>query len=232
MQWLVRILTSLLPYLKALLQKPGREVIADFDNRSKDQVYTSDTEIEIKKDFLTLNKWSRPGIRRKGVEGIEVHWVANPKTSAKGNRQWFESRKGGKRGFGSTQFIIDQDGDIIQMIPEIEIAYSSGARHYKDGIRQKLGSRPYYKTLSIECTHVDWSGKMTPECYDSLANLCVHLCQKYNLTARHLYLHFDITGKLCHRWFVDKPNEWSEFKNLVDSLLEHRKSKTPITNNV
>ena len=175
--------------------------------------------LKIYRDLLTLNKYSRPGRKRKGILAVEVHWVANPMTSAKANRAWFEGRKGGKHSFGSTQYIVDLDGDVVLMIPEDEIAYSSGAKRYRDGIIAKYGNPPYYNTLSIECTHRDWKGKMTQETYNSLVNLCAYLLKKHGLTARNLELHFDITGKLCHRWFVDNPNEWGNFRDKVDELI-------------
>lgn len=176
--------------------------------------------MKIKEKLLTKNKYSRPGRKRKGIKGIEVHWVANPKTSAKFNRRWFEGHKKGKTGYGSTQYIIDLDGDIIQMIPDDEIAYSSGSKKYMPWVKKKLGTPPYYNTLSIECTHVDKAGKMTDETYNSLVDLCIYLCNKYKLDSRNLYLHYSITGKDCHKWFVDNPGDWEYFKESVEGGLK------------
>jgi N-acetylmuramoyl-L-alanine amidase len=198
---------------------PSMENPTPISERPADHQTTTDTSIKIYKDFLTLNKWSRPGLKRISVKGIEIHWVENPKSSAKATRAWFEARKGGKNSFGSTQFVVDLDGDIIQMIPEDEIAFSSGAQKYRDK-KSNLGPKaPYWYTLSIECTHLDWSGKMSPETYSSLMELVLHLCGKYSLSAKDLYLHYDLTGKECHKWFVDNPKEWAKFKNAIDAKL-------------
>ena len=172
--------------------------------------------IEIREKLLPINKFSRPGRKRKGVKGIEIHWLANANTSARFNRRWFETS--GR--YGSTHYIVDLNGKIVQIIPENEIAYSSGAEQYRYGIKSKLGSPPYKKTLSIECTHIDNNGKMTDKTYNSLVKLCTYLCDKYMLDSRNLYLHYDITGKDCHKWFVDNPSEWDAFKNLVDGGLK------------
>ncbi len=220
MSWVIRIIKQLGPMFTALFGKPGRENPAIPESRPSVSRYTSDTEIQIVKDFLTLNRFSRPGRLRKGVKGIEVHWVANPGSSAKATRSWFEGRKGGRQGFGSTHFVIDLDGDIIQMIPEKEIAFSSGAKRYQDGVQHKYGTPPYYNTLSIECTHVNWEGAMTDQTRAALLLLCIHLCKKYKLTARDLCLHYDLTGKNCHRWFVDNPKEWAAFRNAVDKEIK------------
>lgn len=218
---LFNIFAALGVNLKAIFNtSPKMDNPVPIEERPEDQQQTSDTGIVILKDFLTKNKWSRCGKLRSGKpKGIEIHWVANPKTSAKGNRNWFESRKGGKLGFGSTHFIIDLDGDKIQMIPEREIAFSSGSRTYKDR-KWKLGKRaPYWYTLSIECTHTNWAGKMTTLTYDGLVEQVVYLCTKYSLSAKDLYLHYHLTGKNCHRWFVDYPKEWSKFLDIIDSKL-------------
>lgn len=181
--------------------------------------------VSIYEDFLTPNRYSRPAKKRKGVKGIEIHWVANPGTSAKGNRNWFEGHKRGKTGFGSTHYIVDLDGDIVQMIPEEEIAYSSGARKYQFGIKEKLGTPPYYNTISVECTHKDWAGKMTDLTYDSVVVFAAYLLFKHNLTTEDLFLHSHITGKECHKWFVRNPEEWVLFKEKVQKEMDKMKKQ-------
>lgn len=181
----------------------------------------SEKPLVITDKFLTVNKWSRPGIKKKNdPKGIEIHWVANPNTSAIANWNYFESRKGGKFDFGSTQYIIDLLGQIFRCIPDDEIAYSSGSKTYKDGIVSKLGNPPYYNTVSIELTHPDWSGKPTKETYNSCVDLCVNLCTKYKLTAANIYRHYDITGKDCPKYYVENPAEWAKFKDEVDKRLK------------
>jgi N-acetylmuramoyl-L-alanine amidase CwlA len=49
--------------------------------------------MEIKQNLLTKNQFSRPGTLLKGVRGVVLHWVANPKSTAEGNRNYFENLK-------------------------------------------------------------------------------------------------------------------------------------------
>ena len=49
--------------------------------------------MEIKENYLTPNPFSRPGTPLNGVKGIVLHWVANPKTTAIQNRNYFEALK-------------------------------------------------------------------------------------------------------------------------------------------
>ena len=176
--------------------------------------------MKIIKDLLTINEYSRPGLKLNKVQGVVVHWVANPNTSAKANRNFFENRRNGKSGYGSAHYIIDLDGSVILAIPPEEVAYHVGAESYRSEAVKRLGTYPNGTTLGIECTHVDWNGKMTSETYETLVLLCADLCKKYNLNPlTDLYRHYDITGKLCHKWFVDHPTEWESFKQKVKERI-------------
>ncbi|MHC1750790.1 MAG: N-acetylmuramoyl-L-alanine amidase family protein [Cellulosilyticaceae bacterium] len=177
--------------------------------------------MKIVDNLLCHNNYSRPGVPLKKVKGIVVHYVANPNTSAVANRNFFNNRRDGKSGYGSAHYIIDLDGTIVRCIPENEMAYHVGAKQYKT---KRLGDYPNDCTIGIECTHVDWNGKMTTDTYGALLELCSALCNQYELDAqKDLYLHYDITGKECHKWFLKNPREWQQFKALVASrgLVSH-----------
>jgi N-acetylmuramoyl-L-alanine amidase len=47
--------------------------------------------MNIRKEFLTVNPFSRPGRKLSAVKGIVLHWVANAGTSAMMNRNYFDS---------------------------------------------------------------------------------------------------------------------------------------------
>ncbi|MFD0587841.1 N-acetylmuramoyl-L-alanine amidase [Paenibacillus sp. GCM10027627] len=195
---------------------------------------------QIVEQLLTPNKFSRPQLTIRKIKGIVIHWVANPNTSAKNNRDFFESRKGGLKSFGSAHEIIDLDGDVVLCIPKNELAYHAGsALPYKSGSTQiytplaweRLNTnlprniKPYPNncTYSIEATHVDWDGTMTPKTYQTLIERCIDLCKEFELNPlTDLYLHQEVVGwKDCHRWFVNNPIEWKIFKERVhEKILE------------
>jgi N-acetylmuramoyl-L-alanine amidase len=163
--------------------------------------------------LLTINPYSRPGYKLKKVKGIVVHWVANTNTTALANRNFFENRKYGKMGYGATHYIINLDGQIIRCIPENEVAYHVGAKTYKKEALRKLTNNPNAYTIGIECTHIKHTGEMSIKTLEHLRFLCSDLLKRYQLNKdKDLYLHFDITGKICHKWFVDNPEEWKNFK--------------------
>lgn len=178
--------------------------------------------MQIVEKLLTPNKYSRPQTKLKSVKGIVIHWVANTNSSAIANRNFFENKKNGKSDFGSAHYIIGLDGEIIQCIPNDEIAYHVGSDTYTKEALNKLSSYPNDCTLGIECTHIKDSGEMSKETYISLIKLVVYLCKQFNLNETNLWLHYEVVGwKNCHRWFVDNPDEWSKFKMDIKKELNN-----------
>jgi N-acetylmuramoyl-L-alanine amidase len=171
-------------------------------------------KMKLESMLLTPNKYSRPQVKLKEVRGIVIHYVANTNSSAIANRNFFENRKYGKTDFGSAHFIVGLKGDIIQCLPEDEMAYHVGSsKPYLPDAIKRLGSNPNATTIGIEMTHIDDKGTPNGEIYNSTLELCVYLLEKYNLNANDLWLHKEVVGwKNCHKWFVDNPIEWDKFK--------------------
>lgn len=158
----------------------------------------------IKKRFLTVNKNSRPGIRLKKVNGIVIHYTANPGTDAMANRNYFENRKNESDSIAnkvSSHFIIGLDGTIIQCIPLNEISYASNDRNSD--------------TISIECCHPDSSGKFSKKTYSALIRLAGWLCSKYRIENSDIIRHYDVTGKLCPLYYVENSDKWERLKNQI-----------------
>jgi N-acetylmuramoyl-L-alanine amidase len=174
--------------------------------------------------FLTPNKLSRPQKPMSQIKGLVLHWVANPNTTAKQNWQYFENKKlkPESNEYGSAHEIIDLNGDSIICLPDNEIAYHVGSNAYTDECIKELGNAPNYCSYGIECTHIDWNGTMTKETYDSLVNRCVELCVKYKLDPlKNIWTHKQVVGwKECHRWFVDNPQKWQQFKQEVCDKIQ------------
>ena len=157
--------------------------------------------MEIKQMLLTPSKFTRPQTKIKPT-AIAWHYVGNPNTSALANRNYFESLKVGKKTskgnyiYASSNFIIGLDGEIIECIPVGEKSFCTNqANGY---------------TISIECCHPDSTGRFTEATYNSMVWLGKYLMQKYNI--KNNIRHYDVTGKICPKWFVDNPSEWEKFK--------------------
>ncbi len=152
----------------------------------------------ITQDFLTPNPYSRPQTALEQVNGVVVHYVGNPGTSASANRNYFNSLAETKTTSASSHFVIGLDGEIIQCIPLNEISYCSNHRN-KD-------------TVAIECCHPDADGQFTQETYDSLVRLVRWLCDEFKLDSSEAVIrHYDVTGKECPRYYVRNPEAWEQF---------------------
>ena len=155
----------------------------------------------VTQELLTVNPYSRPGTKLCSVNGIVVHYVGNPGTTAQENRDYFEGLKDGSGTYASSHFVIGMDGEIIQCIPSTEISYASNDRNYD--------------TLSIECCHPDESGQFTEATYQSLVNLTAWLCSHFDVPVDGVIRHYDVTGKECPKYFVDHEDAWEQFRKDV-----------------
>ena len=156
---------------------------------------------EIIEDYLEPNKYSRSQKVLKKVKGIVVHFVDNPGSTAKENRNYFNNLGKTHVRKASSHFIIGLEGEIIQCIPLGEVAYASKTRN-KD-------------TISIECCHEDSGGKFNKKTARSLVRLADWLCRTYNITEEQVIRHYDVTGKMCPRYYVEHPKAWKKLKKRI-----------------
>ena len=165
--------------------------------------------------FLDPNPFSRPQLALKKVHAIVVQYTANPGVDAVANRNYFNNlpkanERKQKKTYASSHFVIGLDGTIVQCIPLEEMAYASNDRNSD--------------TVSIECCHKKENGKFTAQTQAALIQLCTYLCIKFDLTEENLIRHYDVTGKICPKYFVEHPDAWETFKKDVGmELKKYRK---------
>jgi N-acetylmuramoyl-L-alanine amidase len=182
--------------------------------------------MNILQQTLTKNKYSRPGIVLKSVRGIVIHWVANPGTSAQANRNYFENLKNqvppNDDRYASAHYIIGLQGEVIQCVPDTELCYHVGANKYTDAALQRLSGYPNNCTIGIELCHPDSSGCFTGETLLSCRELVSSLLEAYGLNKMDVWRHYDVTGKVCPKYFVEHQSEWEAF---IASLTETRRGR-------
>lgn len=167
-------------------------------------------QIIIQTKLLEKNEYSRPGLPLRKVRGIVVHYTANPGTDAMDNRNYFNNlpklNQGKKnKTYASSHFVIGLEGQLVQCIPLAEMAYASNDRNTD--------------TIAIECCHPDKSGKFNQATYKALTELTTYLCIKYDLDEEDVIRHYDVTGKMCPRYFVEHEDKWNQFKVQIRELL-------------
>lgn len=149
-------------------------------------------------ELLDINEYSRPGTALPQVNGIVIHYTANPGTTAEQNRSYFQNLKDTGETYASSHFVIGLGGEIVQCIPCNEIAYASNERNED--------------TISIECCIPDETGKFNDATYQSLVQLVTWLMGRYDLTTEDVIRHYDVTGKACPKYYVENEEEWLQFK--------------------
>jgi N-acetylmuramoyl-L-alanine amidase CwlA len=127
--------------------------------------------------------------------------VANPGTSAMANRNYFE----GPDSSSSSHFVVGLEGEVLALIPTDEKSCATNERNLD--------------TISIEVCHPDESGKFSQATYKSLIRLLAYLCNEFDLTEENLIRHYDVTGKLCPRYYVEHPEAWEALKEDVKEAL-------------
>lgn len=173
--------------------------------RASGMIDTDASQPEIDVQLLDVNPYSRPGTEIEKINGIVVHYTANPGSTAQENRDYFNGLQYSHETSASSNFIVGLDGEIIQCVPTWEVAYASNDRNYD--------------TVSIEVCHPDESGKFTDATYRSLVQLTAWLCVKFNLTSEDVIRHYDVTGKNCPKYFVEHEDAWGTFKENVSLAI-------------
>ncbi len=168
----------------------------------------NDNRPELDVDLLPINDYSRPARALEKVNGIVVHYTANPGTTARQNRDYFAGLAESHITHASSHFVIGLEGEIIQCIPCDEIAYASNDRNSD--------------TIAIECCIPDDTGKFNDQTYQSLVQLVTWLMGRYDLGVEDVIRHYDVTGKNCPKYFVEHTEAWDTFKqDLVTYIQQH-----------
>ena len=189
-------------------------VIVLFKNLfQKKQVDPAEVQVPeyVKVDLLTPNPYSRPQKPLEEVRGIVVHYVANPCSTARENRSYFEQLKdqtGENATSASSHFVIGLEGEVVQCVPLTEVAYASNHRNSD--------------TISIECCHPDETGKFYDSTYESLVELCAYFCTEFKLKPEDVIRHYDVTGKICPKYFVDHEDAWDQFHKDVEQAMKKK----------
>lgn len=159
-----------------------------------------------REQLLTINEYSRPGTPLEKVNGIVIHYTANPGTTAQQNRGYFEGLAESKKTKASSHFIIGLAGEIILCVPLDEISYASNERNVD--------------TIAIECCIDNDAGKFNDHTYKSLIELTAWLVGEYDLEIDDIIRHYDVTGKNCPKYFVEHESAWEDFKTDVEKYID------------
>lgn len=162
----------------------------------------------VERDYIPVNEWSRPGTPLEDINAVVIHYVGNPGTTARANRNYFASLASGKEGtYASSHFVVGLEGEVVQCVPLTEVAYASNTRNGD--------------TVSIEVCHPDETGEFSPVTYGRCVELAAWLCREFKLDPEtDVIRHYDVTGKECPLYYVEHPEAWERLKADVAAELE------------
>lgn len=193
--------------LKQSQDKEAREKALLEENNSGPAFWQKQGAPYIEVDLLTPNEYSRPQIALEQVNYIAIHYTANPGSSAKANRDYFENLSVTHETKVSSHFVVGLEGEVIQCIPTAEISYATNERNVD--------------TISIECCHMDDTGVFEEATYESAVKLTAWLCTRFGLTEENVIRHYDVTGKNCPKYYVEHPDAWEQMKvDIAEQIAE------------
>ncbi len=135
---------------------------------------------------------ARSGQALADFTGVVIHYVGNPGTSARNNRNYFAQPTTEV----CSHFVVGLEGEVIQCVPLGERSAASNSRN-RD-------------TISIEVCHPDETGKFNEATYEALVELTAWLCRTGHLRAQEVIRHYDVTGKLCPLYYVEHEEAWQQ----------------------
>lgn len=174
----------------------------------------------VREEHIPINPFTRPGTKRSFTRNVVVHYTGNPGASAANHVSYFgrvllnqDPTDNKPDTYASAHIFIDKK-EAILLIPLDELAYhASQANPYSIGVE-----------LCIES-----DGSFHPDTVDRAVKVVAYLCQKYELNpARDLLRHYDVTGKICPKPFVDKPYLWEAFKAKVAKVAKVEEGGKPM----
>lgn len=183
----------------SLIRRSGAEAASAENHWDITSEKYIDVRPELDVQLLPLNKYSRPGTALAEVNGIVIHYTANPGTTAMQNRDYFAGLAESHETSASSHFVVGLEGEIVQCIPCNEIAYASNERNAD--------------TIAIECCIEDETGRFNEKTYQSLVQLVTWLIGRYDLQVEDVIRHYDVTGKNCPKYFVEHEDAWENFRN-------------------
>ena len=152
--------------------------------------------------LISFHTTARTGINLTDIDNIVIHYVGNPNSTAQNNRDYFDKATTTV----SSHFVVGLEGEIIQCVPLWEKSAASNNRN-KD-------------TISIEVCHPDESGKYNEDTYKSVIKLTAWLCNKFSLDETDVIRHYDITGKICPKYYVENEDAWEQLKADVKEKIK------------
>ena len=139
------------------------------------------------------------------IKYIVIHYTAGDGDTAIGNCNYFANSYRG----ASAHYFVGTDG-VYQSVPDgLKAWHCGGASSYKHPYCRNANS------IGIEmCSFKDRNGNyfIADTVVDQTVELTRHLMGVYGIPAENVIRHYDVWSKVCPAPFVNRPQQWTDFK--------------------
>jgi N-acetylmuramoyl-L-alanine amidase len=155
---------------------------------------------------------------------LVIHFTANDGDNATNNGKYFKNNVVK----ASAHYFVDDD-IVVQSVEEDYVAYSVGGKKLNSGGIYH-GIVTNYNSISIEMCDTVKDGKynVSAKTRAKAIELAKDIVKRHNIDKSHVVRHYDITGKMCPKYYVDDVNEWKAF---VDDIFKSTTTKKQTTLN-
>jgi N-acetylmuramoyl-L-alanine amidase CwlA len=182
--------------------------------------------LNYRKDYVNINPYSRSGDPLIRVQAIVVHYTANKYANAEDHQEFFDGADGGGGRYAGAHIFVDKD-EAVEIIPLDEVAYH--ANETAPRLSALRASTSYYPggnanllTIGIEMC-IERDGSFHPDTIERTRLVIKKLQSQFPQlrdTKNRVVRHYDITGKICPKPFVDSPSAWNSFLASIDKPVK------------
>ncbi|MBW3113476.1 N-acetylmuramoyl-L-alanine amidase [Bacillus sp. MCCB 382] len=196
--------------------------------------------LSYKKDHVIVNKYSRPGDKLLRVQAIVIHYTANPGANALMHANFFDGADGGGGRYAGAHIFVDKN-EALEVIPLDEVGYHANERKAGPLLSALKATASYYPqgnanllTIGIEMC-IEKDGTFHPDTVERTRQVVKMLQAKFPQladTQNRIVRHYDITGKICPKPFVENQAAWKAFLKSVDQPIKPEpKEAVQVANN-
>ena len=166
--------------------------------------------MEIKELLAHVSNYSKG--RHTTIKYLVLHYTANNGDTALSNCKYFS----GANRNASAHYFVDEN-EVYRSVRDMNVAWHCGSMNgYKHKYCRNTNS------IGIEmCSRIDSNGKfyIKEETIANAIELTKYLMEKYDIKVENVIRHYDVTGKICPRPFVENLEDWKQFKDRLEEEM-------------
>lgn len=166
--------------------------------------------MEIKELLAHISNYSKG--RHETIKFLVLHYTANNGDTAFSNCKYFSDANRN----ASAHYFVDEKG-VYRSVRDMNVAWHCGSmKGYKHKYCRNTNS------IGIEmCSRKDKNGRfyIKKETVINAIELTKQLMKKYNIPIENVLRHYDVTGKICPKPFVENLEDWKQFKDRLEEEM-------------